>query len=62
MPYKVMALDGPFFFFFLQFGQLKGNNSCISKDILLKLHVHHPTSYLVKYHEVRSIPFQVMAL
>ena len=28
--------------------QSKSNNSCISKDIPVKHHVHHPTSYSVK--------------
>ena len=27
----------------------------------MKLHVHHPTSYLVKFNENQSIPYQVMA-
>ena len=36
----------------------KGNNSCISKGILIKIHVHHPTSYSVKFHEIWCIPYQ----
>ena len=31
-------------------------------DILVKFYVHHPTSYSVKFYEIQSIQYQVMAL
>ena len=34
--------------------QSKGNVSCISKDILIKLNVHHPTSYSITFHDLPS--------
>ena len=39
----------------LKLRQSESNNSYMSKDILIKLHVHHPTSYSVKFHENQFI-------
>ena len=46
----------------LKYRQLKSNNSCISKDSLMNIHAHLPTSCSVKFHEILSIFYQVMVL
>ena len=45
-PFHILTIDGP--------SQSKGNSSSISLGILMKLHVHHSSSYSVKFHG--SIP------
>ena len=38
--------------------QSKSKNSCMPNDILMKHHVHHPTSYSVKFNEKQSISYR----
>ena len=39
----------------LVFRQSKGNNFSTPDDILMKLHMHHHTMVIYKFHEIPSI-------
>ena len=60
--YKVMAEDGKKS---LKFRQSKGNNSSITDDTLMKLHMHNHTMVIYiqyKFHEIPSAGYLVMAV
>ena len=48
--------------FLLKLRQLKSNNSCISKDILMNIDVHRLIPCSVRFHEIRSVPYQKLVL